>query len=58
MNRGERLSMETIDNTKENIEGKIGKRSVWGHIEGYSFIHDVPDKRFGRVFLLLNFFSQ
>ena len=46
MNHGERLSMEIIDNTKEDIEGKIGKRSVWGHTGGYSFIYDVPDQTF------------
>ena len=52
--------IEIINNTRGRIEGKIGKRGVWGanSSTGCSLIHDIPDKksRLRQVFLLFKLF--
>ena len=53
-------SIEIINNTREDIEGKIWERGYWGanSSPGCSLIHDVPGKRshFRRVFQLFEMF--
>ena len=52
--------IEIINNTREDIEGKIWERGYWGanSSPGCSLIHDVPGKKshFRRVFQLFEMF--
>ena len=54
--------IEIINNTRGGIEGKIGKRGVWGanSSPGCSLIYDVPDKKvvLDGFFYFLNCFSR
>ena len=55
-------SIEIINNTREDIEGKIWERGYWGanSSPGCSLIHDVPGKKviLDEFFCFLKCFSS